>query len=300
MKGIVLAGGQGTRLYPSTKVVSKQLLTVYDKPMIYYPLSILMISEIKDILIISTPQDTPLYKNLLGNGDNFGLNINYMIQEKPEGIAQAFMIAKDFIGSDNVCLILGDNIFYGNGLSKLLKKSIRNCKDHNKATVFGYYVNDPERYGVVSFDPNRKVTKIEEKPSSPKSNYAVTGLYIYPNSVIDIATRAKKSNRGEYEISDINNVYLGLKKLIVELLDKDFVWLDTGTHESMLEASNFIKAIEKRQGSKIACLEEIAYKKNYISKLELQKIIESIKKSEYGIYLRDKVLWNLKDYLSKT
>ena len=258
MKGIVLAGGQGTRLYPSTKVVSKQLLTVYDKPMIYYPLSILMISEIKDILIISTPQDTPLYKNLLGNGDNFGLNINYMIQEKPEGIAQAFMIAKDFIGSDNVCLILGDNIFYGNGLSKLLKKSIKNCKDQNKATVFGYYVNDPERYGVVSFDPNRKVTKIEEKPSSPKSNYAVTGLYIYPNSVIDIATRAKKSNRGEYEISDINNVYLGLKKLIVELLDKDFVWLDTGTHESMLEASNFIKAIENRQGSKIACLEEIA------------------------------------------
>ena len=290
MKGIVLAGGQGTRLYPSTKVVSKQLLTVYDKPMIYYPLSILMISEIKDILIISTPQDTPLYKNLLGNGDNFGLNINYMIQEKPEGIAQAFMIAKDFIGSDNVCLILGDNIFYGNGLSKLLKKSIRNCKDHNKATVFGYYVNDPERYGVVSFDPNRKVTKIEEKPSSPKSNYAVTGLYIYPNSVIEIAARAKKSNRGEYEISDINNVYLGLKKLIVELLDKDFVWLDTGTHESMLEASNFIKAIENRQGSKIACLEEIAYKKNYISKIELQKIIESIKKSEYGIYLRDKVL----------
>ena len=290
MKGIVLAGGQGTRLYPSTKVVSKQLLTVYDKPMIYYPLSILMISEIKDILIISTPQDTPLYKNLLENGDNFGLNINYMIQEKPEGIAQAFMIAKDFIGSDNVCLILGDNIFYGNGLSKLLKKSIRNCKDHNKATVFGYYVNDPERYGVVSFDPNRKVTKIEEKPSSPKSNYAVTGLYIYPNSVIEIAARAKKSNRGEYEISDINNVYLGLKKLIVELLDKDFVWLDTGTHESMLEASNFIKAIENRQGSKIACLEEIAYKKNYISKIELQKIIESIKKSEYGIYLRDKVL----------
>ena len=290
MKGILLAGGQGTRLYPSTKVVSKQLLTVYDKPMIYYPLSILMISEIKDILIISTPQDTPLYKNLLGNGDNFGLNINYMIQEKPEGIAQAFVIAKDFIGSDNVCLILGDNIFYGNGLSKLLKKSIKNCKDHNKATVFGYYVNDPERYGVVSFDPNRKVTKIEEKPSSPKSNYAVTGLYIYPNSVIDIATRAKKSNRGEYEISDINNVYLGLKKLIVELLDKDFVWLDTGTHESMLEASNFIKAIENRQGSKIACLEEIAYKKNYISKIELQKIIESIKKSEYGIYLRDKVL----------
>ena len=290
MKGIVLAGGQGTRLYPSTKVVSKQLLTVYDKPMIYYPLSILMISEIKDILIISTPQDTPLYKNLLGNGDNFGLNINYMIQEKPEGIAQAFMIAKDFIGSDNVCLILGDNIFYGNGLSKLLKKSIKNCKDHNKATVFGYYVNDPERYGVVSFDPNRKVTKIEEKPSSPKSNYAVTGLYIYPNSVIDIASRAKKSNRGEYEISDINNVYLGLKKLIVELLHKDFVWLDTGTHESMLEASNFIKAIENRQGLKIACLEEIAYKKKYISKIELQKIIESIKKSEYGIYLRDKVL----------
>ena len=290
MKGIVLAGGQGTRLYPSTKVVSKQLLTVYDKPMIYYPLSILMISEIKDILIISTPQDTPLYKNLLGKGDNYGLNINYMIQEKPEGIAQAFMIAKDFIGSDNVCLILGDNIFYGNGLSKLLKKSIKNCKDHNKATVFGYYVNDPERYGVVSFDPNRKVTKIEEKPSSPKSNYAVTGLYIYPNSVIEIATRTKKSNRGEYEISDINNVYLGLKKLIVELLDKDFVWLDTGTHESMLEASNFIKAIENRQGSKIACLEEIAYKKNYISKIKLQKIIESIKKSEYGIYLRDKVL----------
>jgi len=290
MKGIVLAGGQGTRLYPSTKVVSKQLLTVYDKPMIYYPLSILMISEIKDILIISTPQDTPLYKNLLGNGDNYGLNINYMIQEKPEGIAQAFMIARDFIGSDNVCLILGDNIFYGNGLSKLLKKSIKNCKDHNKATVFGYYVNDPERYGVVSFDPNRKVTKIEEKPSSPKSNYAVTGLYIYPNSVIEIATRTKKSNRGEYEISDINNVYLGLKKLIVELLDKDFVWLDTGTHESMLEASNFIKAIENRQGSKIACLEEIAYKKNYISKIKLQKIIESIKKTEYGIYLRDKVL----------
>lgn len=286
MKGIVLAGGQGTRLYPSTKVVSKQLLTVYDKPMIYYPLSILMISEIKDILIISTPQDTPLYKNLLGNGDNFGLNINYMIQEKPEGIAQAFMIAKDFIGSDNVCLILGDNIFYGNGLSKLLKKSIRNCKDHNKATVFGYYVNDPERYGVVSFDPNRKVTKIEEKPSSPKSNYAVTGLYIYPNSVIDIATRAKKSNRGEYEISDINNVYLGLKKLIVELLDKDFVWLDTGTHESMLEASNFIKAIENRQGLKIACLEEIAFNNNWISKKEIRDAISFYGNCMYSNYLK--------------
>ena len=300
MKGIVLAGGQGTRLYPSTKVLSKQLLTVYDKPMIYYPLSILMISEIKDILIISTPQDTPLFKNLLGNGENFGLNINYMIQEKPEGIAQAFMIAKDFIGNENVCLILGDNIFYGNGLSKLLKKSIQNCKDHNNATVFGYYVNDPERYGVVSFDSNKIVTKIEEKPSYPKSNYAVTGLYIYPNSVIEIALRAKKSSRGEYEISDINNVYLGLKKLNVELLDKDFIWLDTGTHESLLEASNLIKAIENRQGKKIACLEEIAYKMNYISKIELQKIIESIKKSEYGIYLRKKVLWNLKDYLLKT
>ena len=290
MKGILLAGGQGTRLYPSTKVVSKQLLTVYDKPMIYYPLSILMISEIKDILIISTPKDIPLYKNLIGNGDNLGLNINYMIQEKPEGIAQAFMIAKDFIGNDNGCLILGDNIFYGNGFSKLLKKSIKNCNNYNKATVFGYYVNEPARYGVVSFDLNKKVTKIEEKPSSPKSNYAVTGLYIYPNSVIDIAMNSKKSDRGEYEISDINNAYLKLKKLNVELLDKDFVWLDTGTHESLLEASNFIKTVEKRQGKKIACLEEIAYKKNYISKIDLQKIIELIKKSEYGIYLRDKVL----------
>tara|TARA_B100000941_G_C28505438_1_gene557036 strand:+ start:2208 stop:3080 length:873 start_codon:yes stop_codon:yes gene_type:complete len=290
MKGIILAGGLGTRLYPSTKVVSKQLLSVYDKPMIYYPLSILMISEIKDILIISTPIDTPLYKNLLGNGKNFGLNINYLIQEKPEGIAQAFIIAKGFIAKDDVCLILGDNIFYGNGFSKLLKKSIKNCKDQKKATIFGYYVNDPERYGVVSFDLNKKVTKIEEKPTSPKSNYAVTGLYIYPSSVVDIAMSVKKSNRGEYEISDINNIFLKMKKLNVELLDKDFVWLDTGTHESLLEASNFIKAVENRQGSKIACIEEIAYKKKFISKIKLKKIIESINKSEYGIYLRDKVL----------
>tara|TARA_B100001996_G_scaffold305005_1_gene246020 strand:+ start:2268 stop:3140 length:873 start_codon:yes stop_codon:yes gene_type:complete len=290
MKGIILAGGLGTRLYPITKVISKQLLSVYDKPMIYYPLSLLMMSEIREILIISTPKDLPMYKNLLGDGRALGLKLSYEEQSYPNGLAQAFVIGEKFIGKDNVCLVLGDNIFYGQGFSSVIRSSIKRTEKEEKATIFGFYVKDPERYGVVSFNSSQEVTKIEEKPVNPKSNYAVVGLYFYPNKVIEVAKEIKPSERGEYEITEVNNIFLSKKKLYVELMDKEFVWLDTGTHDSLLEASNFIQAIEKRQGLKIACLEEIALKKGFINKLELKKLIKPIINTEYGKYLKNKNL----------
>ncbi len=290
MKGIILAGGLGTRLYPITKVISKQLLSVYDKPMIYYPLSLLMMSEIREILIISTPKDLPMYKNLLGDGRALGLKLSYEEQSYPNGLAQAFVIGEKFIGKDNVCLVLGDNIFYGQGFSSVIRSSIKRTEKEEKATIFGFYVKDPERYGVVSFNSSQEVTKIEEKPVNPKSNYAVVGLYFYPNKVIEVAKEIKPSERGEYEITEVNNIFLSKKKLYVELMDKEFVWLDTGTHDSLLEASNFIQAIEKRQGLKIACLEEIALKKRFINKLELKKVIKPIINTEYGKYLKNKNL----------
>ncbi|MDG2396806.1 MAG: glucose-1-phosphate thymidylyltransferase RfbA [Flavobacteriaceae bacterium] len=290
MKGIILAGGLGTRLYPITKVISKQLLSVYDKPMIYYPLSLLMMSEIREILIISTPKDLPMYKNLLGDGRALGLKLSYEEQSYPNGLAQAFVIGEKFIGKDNVCLVLGDNIFYGQGFSSVIRSSIKRTEKEEKATIFGFYVKDPERYGVVSFNSSQEVTKIEEKPVNPKSNYAVVGLYFYPNKVIEVAKEIKLSERGEYEITEVNNIFLSKKKLYVELMDKEFVWLDTGTHDSLLEASNFIQAIEKRQGLKIACLEEIALKKGFINKLELKKVIKPIINTEYGKYLKNKNL----------
>jgi len=284
MKGIILAGGSGTRLYPLTKATSKQLLAIYDKPMIYYPLSVLMLAGIKDILIISTPEDKDRFENLLGNGSQLGIEITYAIQPKPEGLAQAFIIGKDFIGNDDVSLILGDNIFYGGGLTHLLTDSIKNAAA-NKATVFGYYVNDPERYGVVEFDANGNALSIDEKPEEPKSNYAVVGLYFYPNSVVKIAQDVKPSHRGELEITSINQAYLQRNELNVQLMGRGYAWLDTGTHESMLEASNFIHTIEKRQGLKVACLEEIAFEKGYISKESLLNLGEEMKKNEYGQYL---------------
>ena len=290
MKGIILAGGLGTRLYPITKVISKQLLSVYDKPMIYYPLSLLMMSEIREILIISTPKDLPMYKNLLGDGRALGLKLSYEEQSYPNGLAQAFVIGEKFICKDNVCLVLGDNIFYGQGFSSVIRSSIKRTEKEEKATIFGFYVKDPERYGVVSFNSSQEVTKIEEKPVNPKSNYAVVGLYFYPNKVIEVAKEIKPSERGEYEITEVNNIFLSKKKLYVELMDKEFVWLDTGTHDSLLEASNFIQAIEKRQGLKIACLEEIALKKGFINKLELKKLIKPIINTEYGKYLKNKNL----------
>lgn len=282
MKGIILAGGSGTRLYPLTKATSKQLMPIYDKPMIYYPLSVLMLAGIKDVLVISTPQDTPRFEELLGNGSELGINIEYAVQESPDGLAQAFVIGEEFIGDDSVCLILGDNIYYGGGLSKMLQNA--SSKDSG-ATVFGYHVNDPERFGVVEFDENMKAVSVEEKPTNPKSNYAVTGLYFYDNDVIDIAKNIKPSERGELEITDVNQAYLDRGDLSVELMGRGFAWLDTGTHESLLEASTFIETIEKRQNLKVACLEEISYRMGYISKEELIELAQPLKKNQYGQYL---------------
>jgi glucose-1-phosphate thymidylyltransferase len=284
MKGIILAGGSGTRLYPITKGISKQLAPIYDKPMIYYPLSVLMLAGIKEILIISTPDDLPQFKRLLGDGDNIGMKFSYKLQPSPDGLAQAFILGEEFIGDDNVCLILGDNIFYGDGLSKLLSKSLKNIEDNN-ATVFGYYVKDPQRYGVAEFNNSGDVISIEEKPKNPKSNYAVVGLYFYPNDVIKKAKRVKPSHRGELEITTLNQDYLDDNRLKVELMGRGYAWLDTGTHENLLEASNFIQTIENRQGLKIACIEEIAYEMGYISRDKLLKLAEPLKKNQYGEYL---------------
>ena len=286
MKGIILAGGSGTRLYPLTIGQSKQLLAIHDKPMIYYPLSVLMLAGIKDVLIISTPEDLPNFKRLLSNGAHLGMNFCYEEQNKPNGIAEAFIIGEKFIGNDSVCLILGDNMFYGSGFTKILKKSVSDVEKNKKAKIFGYYVNNPSRYGVVENDKNGNVISLEEKPKNPKSNYAVVGLYFYPNHVIKTAKNIKPSNRGELEITSINNSFLKNKSLIVELFDKNFTWLDSGTHESMLEASNYIHTIEKRTGLKIACIEEIAYKLGYINKKKLNQIIDYIGDNQYGDYLK--------------
>jgi len=285
MKGIILAGGSGTRLYPITKGTSKQLLAVYDKPMIYYPLSILMLAGIKEVLIISTPQDLPNFKKLLGDGLALGMKFSYKAQPSPDGLAQAFILGEEFIGNDDVCLILGDNIFYGAGIEKLLGTAVKTVSKEQKATIFGYYVQDPQRYGVAEFDSNNNVSSIEEKPKNPKSNYAVVGLYFYPNSVINIAKNIQPSTRGELEITTVNQTYLERDKLKMKLMGRGFAWLDTGTQDSLLEASNFIQTIEKRQGLKIACIEEIAFENGYISKKELLKLAEEYKNNEYGNYL---------------
>ena len=287
MKGIILAGGSGTRLYPLTKVTSKQLLPIYDKPMIYYPMSALMNAGIRDILIISTPQDTPRFKDLLGDGHQFGVNLSYAIQPSPEGLAQAFIIGADFVGGDTVAMVLGDKIFAGHGLKKRLKAAVENAETGKGATVFGYYVDDPERFGIVEFDKEGRAVSIEEKPAKPKSNYCVTGLYFYDNRVVEYAKGLKPSARGELEITDLNRIYLENGELNVELLGQGFTWLDTGTHESLVEATNFVKTIETHQHRKIACLEEIAYLNGWITQEDVLEVYEVLKKNQYGQYLKD-------------
>ncbi len=287
MKGIVLAGGSGTRLYPITKGVSKQLLPIYDKPMIYYPLSVLMLAGIREVLVISTPEDLPSFRRLLGDGSLYGLRLSYAEQPSPDGLAQAFIIGEEFIGQDSVCMVLGDNIFYGQSFGRMLKEAVYQAEENDKATVFGYWVKNPERYGVVEFDQNNKAVSIEEKPKSPKSNYAVTGLYFYPNSVVEVAKSVKPSSRGELEISSVNQTFLEQGSLEVQLFGRGFAWLDTGTHDSLSEASTFVETIEKRQGLKIACLEEIAFMQGWISKEELRQIAKPMAANQYGQYLLD-------------
>ena len=285
MKGIILAGGSGTRLYPATKGISKQLIPIYDKPMVYYPLSVLMLAGIREVLVISTPQDLPGFQRLLGDGSDFGIHLSYADQPSPDGLAQAFIIGKDFIGNDDVCLVLGDNIFYGQSFSQMLTQAVYNVEKEHKATVFGYYVKDPERYGVAEFDAAGNVLSIEEKPAQPKSNYAVVGLYFYPNKVVKVAGEIKPSARGELEITSVNQEFLKDGELKVQLLGRGFAWLDTGTHDSLSEASNFVETLEKRQGLKISCLEEIAFRKGWISAEKLRELAQPMIKNQYGQYL---------------
>ena len=285
MKGIVLAGGSGTRLHPLTIAVSKQLMPIYDKPMIYYPLSVLMLSGIQEVLIISTPEDLPRFEQLLGDGGHIGMKFEYIVQPSPDGLAQAFVLGKNFIGDEDACLILGDNIYYGHGITDMLSNAVMNAKDKNMATVFGYHVQDPERYGVVDFDNAGKALSIEEKPDKPKSNYVVTGLYFYPNDVVKKVAEIAPSDRGELEITTVNQMYLSEERLTVELMGRGFAWLDTGTHENLLEASTFIETIERRQGLKVACIEEIAYEKGYITKEQLKELAQPLAKNQYGQYL---------------
>ena len=285
MKGIVLAGGAGTRLYPITKGVSKQLLPIYDKPMVYYPISVLMLAGIRDILIISTPEDLPAFRRLLGDGSDYGVHFSYAEQPRPEGLAQAFLIGKDFIGDDSVCLVLGDNIFYGMSFTQTLRQAVEDAEERNEATVFGYWVSDPERYGVAEFAPNGRCISIEEKPQTPKSNYAVVGLYFYPNSVVQVAEGVRPSARGELEITSVNQEFLHREQLLVQTLGRGFAWLDTGTHDSLSEASTFVEVIEKRQGLKIACLEEIAYRASWLSREDLIERAAPMSKNQYGQYL---------------
>lgn len=285
MKGIVLAGGAGTRLYPITKGVSKQLLPIYDKPMVYYPISVLMLAGIRDILIISTPEDLPAFRRLLGNGNDYGVHFSYAEQPRPEGLAQAFLIGKDFIGDDSVCLVLGDNIFYGMSFTQTLRQAVEDAEERNEATVFGYWVSDPERYGVAEFAPDGRCISIEEKPKEPKSNYAVVGLYFYPNSVVEVAEGVRPSARGELEITSVNQEFLRREQLLVQTLGRGFAWLDTGTHDSLSEASTFVEVIEKRQGLKIACLEEIAYRTGWLTREALIELAAPMAKNQYGQYL---------------